>query len=64
MPRRYIPERGDLVWCDFDPTLGHEQARQRPALVLSPKLFNQKVGLALVQVSKSRHSHLPIPMRR
>jgi mRNA interferase MazF len=48
MPRRYIPERGDLVWCDFDPTCGHEQARQRPALVLSPKLFNQKVGLALV----------------
>lgn len=48
MPRRYIPERGDLVWCDFDPTRGHEQARQRPALVLSPKLFNQKVGLALV----------------
>lgn len=48
MPRRYIPERGDLVWCDFDPTRGHEQARQRPALVLSPKLFNLKVGLALV----------------
>ena len=48
MPRRYIPERGDLVWCDFDPTRGHEKARQRPALVLSPKLFNQKVGLALV----------------
>src|SRR5690606_41062008 len=48
MPRRYIPERGDLVWCDFDPTRGHKQARQRPALVLSPKLFNQKVGLALV----------------
>ena len=49
MQRRYIPERGDLVWCDFDPTRGHEQARQRPAaLVLSPKLFNQKVGLALV----------------
>lgn len=48
MPRRYIPERGDLIWCDFDPTRGHEQARQRPALVLSPKLFNQKVGLALV----------------
>lgn len=48
MPRRYIPERGDLVWCDFHPTRDHEQATQRLALVLSPKLFNQKVGLALV----------------
>jgi mRNA interferase MazF len=48
MARRYVPERGDVIWCDFDPTLGHEQAHQRPALVLSPALFNDKVGLALV----------------
>jgi len=44
----YIPARGDVVWCDFDPSRGHEQARQRPALVLSPLLFNERVGLALV----------------
>ena len=48
MPRQYVPDRGDMIWCDFDPTLGHEQAHQRPALVLSPAMFNEKVGLALV----------------
>ena len=48
MGAAYTPERGDIIWCDFDPTLGHEQSRQRPALVLSPALFNSKVGLALV----------------
>ena len=48
MAKNYIPERGDVIWCDFDPTRGHEQANQRPALVLSPTLFNQKVRLALV----------------
>jgi len=43
----YIPERGDAVWLDFNPQSGHEQAGRRPALVLSPKAYNQKVGLAL-----------------
>lgn len=40
-------ERGDLVWLDFDPQAGHEQAGQRPALVLTPSEYNSKVGLAL-----------------
>lgn len=44
----YIPERGDAVWLDFDPQSGHEQAGRRPALVISPKIYNQRVGLALV----------------
>lgn len=43
----YIPERGDLVWLRFDPQAGHEQAGKRPALVISPQLYNGKVGLAL-----------------
>lgn len=43
----YVPERGDLVWLTFDPQAGHEQAGRRPALILSPKIYNQKAGLAL-----------------
>jgi mRNA interferase MazF len=48
----YVPERGDLVWLTFTPQAGHEQAGheqagRRPALVLSPKSYNSKVGLAL-----------------
>ena len=43
----YIPERGDLVWLQFNSQSGHEQAGRRPALTLSPKAYNQKVGLAI-----------------
>jgi len=43
----YFPDRGDVVWLQFNPQVGHEQAGKRPALVLSPKEYNQKTGLAL-----------------
>ncbi len=44
----FVPHAGDLIWLTFDPQAGHEQAGRRPALVLTPKLYNQKAGLALV----------------
>jgi mRNA interferase MazF len=44
----YCPESGDLVWFDFDPQAGHEQAGRRPALVLSPRPFNQRTSLVYV----------------
>jgi mRNA interferase MazF len=44
----FVPAAGDLIWLAFDPQAGHEQAGRRPALVLSPKSYNQKSGLALV----------------
>ncbi|MGO9317001.1 MAG: type II toxin-antitoxin system PemK/MazF family toxin [Terracidiphilus sp.] len=44
----YIPDSGDLVWLDFDPQAGREQAGRRPALVLSPRSFNQRTSLAYV----------------
>jgi mRNA interferase MazF len=47
MVQSYIPERGDIVWLEFNPQAGHEQAGHRPALVVSPKAYNEKVGLAL-----------------
>jgi mRNA interferase MazF len=43
----YIPERGDIVWLDFNPQLGHEQRGRRPALTLSFRAYNEKTGLAL-----------------
>lgn len=43
----YIPERGDIVWLNFNPQAGHEQSGKRPALVISPFSYNQKVGLAI-----------------
>lgn len=44
----YTPEQGDIIWLDFNPQIGHEQANRRPALVLSPSEYNSKVRLALV----------------
>ncbi|NPV39867.1 MAG: mRNA-degrading endonuclease [Anaerolineae bacterium] len=43
-----IPKRGDLIKLDFDNTTGHEQAGYRRALVISPEIYNRKVGLAVV----------------
>jgi len=47
MVRRHVPEAGDIVWLHFDPQAGHEQARHRPALVVSPSSYNGKTGLML-----------------
>ena len=44
---QYIPDRGDIIWLNFTPQSGHEQAGKRPALVISPKEYNKKVGLMI-----------------
>ena len=44
---KYTPERGDIVWLNFTPQSGHEQAGRRPAVVISPAAYNKKTGLAL-----------------
>lgn len=43
----YVPERGDVVWISLSPRAGHEQAGRRPAVVVSPRSYNGKVGLGL-----------------
>jgi mRNA interferase MazF len=47
MVKNYIPERGDIVWLNFTPQTGHEQMGRRPAIVISPFDYNEKVGLGL-----------------
>jgi mRNA interferase MazF len=47
VPGRYVPDRGDVVWLQFTPQAGHEQAGHRPTLVISPLAYNRKVGLGL-----------------
>ena len=44
---RYVPDAGDLVWLTFDPQAGHEQRGRRPALILSPRIYNAKALLAI-----------------
>lgn len=47
MAGRYIPERNDIVFLDFEPTKGKEIGKYSPALVLSSKTYNQKSGLLI-----------------
>jgi mRNA interferase MazF len=55
----YVPERGDVVWLDFNPQSGHEQAGRRPAVCMSPSPYNKKVGLALFCPVTSRIKGYP-----
>ena|SRR5688500_3181527 len=55
----YEPERGDVVWLTFTPQVGREQAGRRPAVVLSPRTYNSKVGLAIVCPLTSRAKGYP-----
>lgn len=61
----YVPERGDLVWVQFTPQAGHEQAGHRPAVVVSPSAYNRLLGLALVMPvtnkAKGYPFEIPIP---
>lgn len=41
----YVPDEGDVIWIDFTPQSGHEQAGRRPAVVLSPRAYNGRAGL-------------------
>lgn len=54
MSPRYVPDAGDIVWLQFDPQAGHEQAGHRPALVLSPAAYNGKRGMMVCCPMTSR----------
>lgn len=55
----YTSERADVVWVTFNPQAEHEQAGRRPAVVLSPKAYNGKVGLALLCPVTSQVKNYP-----
>ncbi|HET6239202.1 MAG TPA: type II toxin-antitoxin system PemK/MazF family toxin [Acetobacteraceae bacterium] len=59
VPDVYVPDVGDLIWTDFDPTRGREQAGRRPALVVSPAAFTENTGLAVVCLITSRVRPFP-----
>ena len=55
----YVPDAGDLIWTDFDSTLGQEQSGRRPALVVSAAAFSANTGLAVVCPIMSRVRPFP-----
>ena len=56
----YIPEQKDIVFLDFNPTIGHEQKGKRPALVLSNKGFNKYTKMCLVCPITSNMKEFPL----
>ena len=62
----YVPDRGDVVWLQFNPQAGHEQAGRRPAVVISPRPYNQRSSLCIVAPVTSQQKgypfEVPIPV--
>jgi mRNA interferase MazF len=54
-----VPDAGQFVWIDFDPTKGHEQGGKRPALVLSPRAYNERTRLCIACPITSRAKGYP-----
>ncbi len=54
--------RGDIVWANLDPTLGHEQAGSRPVLVLSEDIFNDRSGTVIAVVLTSQQPSAGFPL--
>ena len=58
----YVPETGDIVMMDFDPQVGREQAKRRPALVLTDQRYNRASGLAVVCPLTSKRKPYPFAL--
>jgi mRNA interferase MazF len=58
----YVPETGDIVMMDFDPQVGREQAKRRPALVLTDQRYNRASGLAIVCPLTSKRKPYPFAL--
>jgi mRNA interferase MazF len=62
MVTSYVPEAGDIVFLDFDPQVGREQAKRRPALVITDQRYNQASGLAVVCPLTSKRKPYPFAL--
>ena len=58
----YVPEAGHIVMMDFDPQVGREQAKRRPALILTDQRYNQASGLAGVCPLTSKRKPYPFAL--
>ncbi|CAN5479276.1 endoribonuclease MazF [soil metagenome] len=58
--KRFVPDRGDVVRISFDPPTGRGRAGKRPAVVLSPRRYNEVVGSAIMCPITSKHKAYPL----
>lgn len=56
---KYVPQKGDIIWVNFNPIVRHEQGGKRPAIVVSSKLYNAKSGMAVVCPITSHSKNYP-----
>ena len=63
MSRPYVPDVGDIVWLNFTPQAGHEQTGHRPALVLTPKPYNDKTSLMICCPLTTQIKNYPFEVR-
>lgn len=59
MIKKYIPKQGDIVYMDFNPTIGHEQKGIRPGIVVSHSIFNTHTKMAMVLPITSNYKEYP-----
>ena len=57
-----MPRAGDIIWLDFDPQAGREQAKRRPALVITDQSYNRASGLVIVCPLTSRRKPYPFAL--
>ncbi len=62
MVTSYVPDAGDIVVLDFDPQVGREQAKRRPALVITDIRYNRASGLAVVCPLTSKRKPYPFAL--
>lgn len=59
------PSRGEVWFVNLDPTIGHEQAKTRPCLIISHDTFNHgsahlHIVLPITSKDKNHPFHVPI----
>ncbi len=54
--------RGDIFWADLSPTIGHEQAGNRPVLILSHEVFNKRSGTVIATAITSQPQRAGFPL--
>src|SRR5713101_9793320 len=62
MVARYVPRAGDIIWSVFNPQAGREQAKRRPALVVTDQTYNRASGLVIVCPLTSRRKPYPFAL--
>lgn len=54
--------RGEIYWAELNPTVGHEQGGQRPVLILSHDVFNDRSGIVIAIAMTSQEPRAGFPL--